>query len=162
VRPSLSVAHFPATPTASNRRSAPVARRSAPRPPVARPPHTRMLLARHATAGYSPAPPPSATRPARPATASLRLLLARPAPPAAAARVAAIAGPPRPLLARPGSASHRRPSSPARPASLQHSSFRPRALHAAPLPQHRRVTVFIASGNFRVFVFYFIIKYTNF
>jgi len=40
--------------------------------------------------------------------ASRRLLLARPAPPAAAARVAAVVVPPRPLLARPGSASHRR------------------------------------------------------
>jgi hypothetical protein len=95
--PLAGAAHGPPRPAARPSR-APACCSAAPPQPSARPPRRSRLLG---------------------CPASRRLLLARPALPAAAARVAAVAGPPRSLLARPGSVSHRRLSSPARPASAE-------------------------------------------
>jgi hypothetical protein len=130
--PSMSVSHFPASATPSSalhRRST-----AAYSPERAAALHRRLLRSPRAPACSAcstatcsaarppaqPAPPPPARPPACPSArppprrrllgrpTPRRLLLARPAPPAAAARVAAVVVPPRPLLAWPGSASHRR------------------------------------------------------
>jgi hypothetical protein len=134
-RPSLH--GYPRSTARASRRNALPLTGAADGPPrpAARPPRARLLRspiprARPAAAVCSATPTPPAARPPR---IPRRLLLARPAPPATAACVAAVVGPPRPLLARPSSASH-----------------------------HRHITVSsLQVSTFECFILFFI-KYTNF